>query len=177
MCVLSTTFSHTSEKKLYLFVTFVGRREHSQWDVFYNHLLLSQKRLELLYFTTKFTYIWLLHKQASHVSILTNEKLGKRIKTIIKFEGNDLPCIYLHCSPSAEQAFREALWGDSNVRLINESKAATALEGVQWTQEAIEELEDNINGDLLHLCFTSDQVSHRLYIQAPFICAHIDRWW
>ena len=67
---------------------------------------------------------------------------------------------FIYCRSSAQQAFHEAMLVDPNTLLVNESKVATALEGVQWTQEEIKELEDNINGDLLHACLTSDQVSH-----------------
>ena len=48
---------------------------------------------------------------------------------------------------------------------VNETEVAMALEGVQWTQETISELQENINkNNILSLCIADILVSHWQYI-------------
>ena len=62
---------------------------------------------------------------------------------------------------------------DTNTLLVNESKVATALEGVQWTQEAIKELQDNTNGDLSSMCFTLVSHCHGNTYITIYMCMHV----
>ena len=59
-------------------------------------------------------------------------------------------------SSSDEQAFRQALFGAT----VNESAAALSLKDVQWTQEAIADLQASINdGNIVTSCGNTLAVS------------------
>ena len=56
--------------------------------------------------------------------------------------------VIIFYSSSAEQAFRQALFGGR----VNESGAALSLKDVQWTQEAIADLQNSINSNVTSSC-------------------------
>ena len=65
---------------------------------------------------------------------------------------------------------------------VNETEVAMALEDVQWTQETISELQENINKtNILNLCIADIFVSHWQYICVNILLVlqplHSQKWY